>query len=96
MGTRRTAAFSVPPNTRHTTHTHTHTTQVRVLGEGYTPEDEEDSAVAEITNVWVYQVRRIQTFRVLKLPCCKLPLCCKALAASGLAWSLVTVAKKDR
>lgn len=31
--------------------------QVRVLGEGYTPEDEEDSAVADITNVWVYQVR---------------------------------------
>ncbi|KAI8471075.1 MAG: elongation factor EF-Tu-like protein [Monoraphidium minutum] len=31
--------------------------RVRVLGEGYTPEDEEDSALAEITNVWVYQAR---------------------------------------
>jgi len=30
---------------------------VRVLGEGYTPEDEEDSAVAEVTNLWVYQAR---------------------------------------
>ncbi|CAL5227943.1 g10990 [Coccomyxa viridis] len=31
--------------------------KVRVLGEAYTPEDEEDSAVAEVTNVWVYQAR---------------------------------------
>ncbi|GBF96527.1 116 kDa U5 small nuclear ribonucleoprotein component-like, partial [Raphidocelis subcapitata] len=31
--------------------------RVRVLGEGYTPEDEEDSAAAEVTNVWVYQAR---------------------------------------
>lgn len=31
--------------------------QVRVLGETYTPEDEEDSAVAEVTAVWVYQAR---------------------------------------
>jgi hypothetical protein len=30
--------------------------QVRVLGEGYTPDDEEDSAVAEVANVFVYQV----------------------------------------
>jgi hypothetical protein len=30
--------------------------QVRVLGEGYTPDDEEDSAVAEVTAVHVYQV----------------------------------------
>lgn len=31
--------------------------RVRVLGEGFTPEDEEDSAVAEVTNVWLYQAR---------------------------------------
>mmetsp|Transcript_20010 Transcript_20010/g.60453 ORF Transcript_20010/g.60453 Transcript_20010/m.60453 type:complete len:985 (+) Transcript_20010:276-3230(+) len=31
--------------------------KVRVLGETYTPEDEEDSAVAEVTAVWVYQAR---------------------------------------
>ena len=31
--------------------------RVRVLGEAYTPEDEEDSAVAEVSNVWVYQAR---------------------------------------
>ncbi|KAK9906659.1 hypothetical protein WJX75_005709 [Coccomyxa subellipsoidea] len=31
--------------------------RVRVLGEAYTPEDEEDSAVAEVTRVWVYQAR---------------------------------------
>jgi 116 kDa U5 small nuclear ribonucleoprotein component len=31
--------------------------QVRVLGETYTPEDEEDSTVAEVSNVWVYQAR---------------------------------------
>lgn len=30
---------------------------VRVLGEGFTPEDEEDSAVAEVTSVWLYQSR---------------------------------------
>jgi len=30
---------------------------VRVLGEAYTPEDEEDSSVAEITAVWAYQAR---------------------------------------
>ena len=28
-----------------------------MLGEAYTPEDEEDSAVAEITAVWAYQAR---------------------------------------
>ena len=28
-----------------------------MLGEAYTPEDEEDSAVAEVSNVWVYQAR---------------------------------------
>jgi U5 small nuclear ribonucleoprotein component len=31
--------------------------QVRVLGEAYTPDDEEDSAVAGITAVWAYQAR---------------------------------------
>jgi U5 small nuclear ribonucleoprotein component len=31
--------------------------RVRVLGEAYTPDDEEDSAVAEVSNVWVYQAR---------------------------------------
>ena len=30
--------------------------RVRVLGEGYSPEDEEDSCVKEITNLWIYQV----------------------------------------
>ena len=29
--------------------------RVRVLGEAYTPEDEEDSSLSKITNVWVYQ-----------------------------------------
>ena len=33
------------------------TLQVKVLGEGYTPEDEEDSAIAEVTAVNVYQAR---------------------------------------
>lgn len=28
---------------------------VRVLGEAYTPEDEEDSTRAKVSNVWVYQ-----------------------------------------
>lgn len=31
--------------------------RVKVLGEGYTPEDEEDSASATVTNVWIYQAR---------------------------------------
>mmetsp|Transcript_32249 Transcript_32249/g.84013 ORF Transcript_32249/g.84013 Transcript_32249/m.84013 type:complete len:1110 (+) Transcript_32249:169-3498(+) len=31
--------------------------QVRVLGEGYTPDDEEDSAVATVSNVFIYQAR---------------------------------------
>lgn len=31
--------------------------KVRVLGESYTPEDEEDMAIAEVTAVWVYQAR---------------------------------------
>lgn len=30
---------------------------MRVLGEGYTPDDEEDSTVATVTAVWVYQAR---------------------------------------
>ena len=30
---------------------------VRVLGEGYSPDDEEDMAVKEITKLWVYQAR---------------------------------------
>ncbi|GAX78591.1 hypothetical protein CEUSTIGMA_g6030.t1 [Chlamydomonas eustigma] len=31
--------------------------KVKVLGEGYTPEDEEDSSVAEVTAIHVYQAR---------------------------------------
>jgi hypothetical protein len=31
--------------------------RVRVLGEGYTPEDEEDSTSATVSAVWVYQAR---------------------------------------
>lgn len=31
--------------------------RVRVLGEAYTPEDEEDSRLAQVTAVWVYQAR---------------------------------------
>ena len=31
--------------------------RVRVLGEAYSPEDEEDSTVATVTAVWVYQAR---------------------------------------
>ncbi|CAM6121833.1 unnamed protein product [Calypogeia fissa] len=35
-----------------------HTGQsVRVLGEGYSPDDEEDMAVKEVTKLWVYQAR---------------------------------------
>mmetsp|Transcript_35450 Transcript_35450/g.67878 ORF Transcript_35450/g.67878 Transcript_35450/m.67878 type:complete len:976 (+) Transcript_35450:63-2990(+) len=30
---------------------------IRVLGEGYSPDDEEDSCVKEITNLWIYQAR---------------------------------------
>lgn len=29
--------------------------RVRILGEAYSPDDEEDSTLAKITNVWVYQ-----------------------------------------
>jgi len=42
---------------RHTQQLPFTSAQVRVLGETYTPEDEEDSTVAEVTNVWVYQAR---------------------------------------
>ena len=31
--------------------------RVRVLGEAYTPDDEEDSTLATISAVWVYQAR---------------------------------------
>lgn len=31
--------------------------KVRVLGEAYTPDDEEDSVVTEVTSVWAYQAR---------------------------------------
>jgi hypothetical protein len=31
--------------------------RVRVLGEAYTPEDEEDSGVEEVTGLWAYQAR---------------------------------------
>ena len=31
--------------------------RVRVLGETFTPDDEEDSSVAEVSAVWVYQAR---------------------------------------
>lgn len=31
--------------------------KVRVLGESYSPEDEEDSAVATVTDVWVFMGR---------------------------------------
>ena len=31
--------------------------KVRVLGEAYSPDDEEDSTLAKITNVWVYQAQ---------------------------------------
>ena len=30
---------------------------VRVLGEGYSPDDEEDMTVKEVTKLWVYQAR---------------------------------------
>lgn len=30
---------------------------VRILGEGYSPDDEEDMAVKEVTKLWVYQAR---------------------------------------
>ena len=30
---------------------------VRVLGEGYSPDDEEDVAVKEVTKLWVYQAQ---------------------------------------
>lgn len=31
--------------------------QVRVLGEGFTPDDDEDSGDAVVSNVWLYQAR---------------------------------------
>lgn len=31
--------------------------QVRVLGEAYTPDDDEDSGDAVVSNVWLYQAR---------------------------------------
>jgi 116 kDa U5 small nuclear ribonucleoprotein component len=31
--------------------------KVRVLGESYTPEDEEDSAIAQISDVWIFMGR---------------------------------------
>ncbi|KAL2610071.1 hypothetical protein R1flu_028644 [Riccia fluitans] len=31
--------------------------KVRVLGEGYSPDDEEDMAIKEVTKLWVYQAR---------------------------------------
>lgn len=31
--------------------------RVRILGEAYTPEDEEDASLATVTNVWLYQAR---------------------------------------
>eukprot|EP00983_Pelagomonas_calceolata_P120859 1160744-Pelagomonas_calceolata.AAC.11 len=46
------------PNARdHVAHTATSgcLKEVRVLGEGYTPDDEEDSAVATVSNVFIYQ-----------------------------------------
>ena len=30
--------------------------RLRVLGEGYSPDDEEDCVVKEVTNLWIYQV----------------------------------------
>ncbi len=42
--------------------------RVRVLGEGYTPEDEEDSVLAEVTNVWLYQAR--YRLPLKKVGCC--------------------------
>ena len=43
-----------------------------MLGEAYTPDDEEDSAVAEITAVWAYQARyRIPLSKAIAgEPCC--------------------------
>ena len=44
--------------------------RVRVLGEGYTPDDEEDSSVKEITNLWIYQVTENNTRTLLLMhPC---------------------------
>ena len=43
--------------------------QVRVLGEAFTPEDEEDSSVGEVSAVWVYQARyRIPLTKVSQPP----------------------------
>lgn len=35
--------------------------RVRVLGEGYTPEDEEDMVTNEVTKLWIYQARWAQS-----------------------------------
>lgn len=42
-----------------------------MLGEGFTPEDEEDSAAAEVSKVWAYQARyRVPLAKaVAGLPC---------------------------
>ena len=39
--------------------------RVRVLGEGYTPEDEEDAAVKRVTALWVLQARALALERAL-------------------------------
>ena len=36
---------------------------VRVLGEGYSPNDEEDTTVKEVNKLWVYQARYQITIR---------------------------------
>jgi translation elongation factor EF-G len=56
--------------------------RVRVLGEAYTPEDEEDSAVAEVSSVWVYQARyRIPLTKALA-GMCPLPGVCRLVCAN--------------
>ena len=54
---------------------------VRVLGEAYTPDDEEDSATATITAVWAYQARyRVPLTKAVAGELLLLAACCLLLA----------------
>lgn len=43
--------------------------QVKVLGEGYSPEDEEDMVKAYVEDIWISEARYALTSRTLTLLC---------------------------
>lgn len=53
--------------------------QVKVLGEGYSPEDEEDMTTQQVQNVWVGESRCVVAVSV----CRRLDLCCGDIADGG-------------